>query len=505
MILDARASLALLLVSAEWLVVGWLSGLDWPGPIQAPAWTRWSLRFLVGACLVGVSLLLEAVAGISLRSVPPTLLIAALLALAIRAGWRAAGPRAAAAAGGEPASPHARRPRPGKEALGWLLLAIVLAAAFIRSATVPEAQWDAYSHWGLKAKAYFLAGGIVDTWTAHEYYPPLVPLLEAWLYVHLGEAAIDQAKLIWALAGSAFVLCLAWHFQLVLSRRWLAPFLATAVLLATVQLLESFWTGQADLALTASLTLSALALFQWQRASGGARRRWLLQAAVLAGAASLAKYEGLFRVALVGGAFLLEGLLVASHRRPALVASSLYVGVAILATLPWVAFRALHDIPVTSEHLNGLQLGAMGEVLGALLVTLGGVRTAGGLVVAGLGTLVGLRRLVRPPLRLLLLMVLAQLGSTFVAFLVTGSSPSLQVNLSATRLLMQAQPLALFAIAIAVIDLLAREPETEARRVARAPAAARDSRLPAPLYNHRLDRPLRETRVVQEPPDLPPH
>jgi len=37
------------------------------------------------------------------------------------------------------------------------------------------------------------------------------------------------------------------------------------ILVATSGLLEGFWTGQADLALTVYLTLASLAVVRWQR------------------------------------------------------------------------------------------------------------------------------------------------------------------------------------------------------------------------------------------------
>ena len=47
-----------------------------------------------------------------------------------------------------------------------------------------------------------MAGAIVDTHTVHEEYPPLVPLLEAWLFQHRGSVSIDLAKAIWAVVGA---------------------------------------------------------------------------------------------------------------------------------------------------------------------------------------------------------------------------------------------------------------------------------------------------------------
>jgi hypothetical protein len=59
---------------------------------------------------------------------------------------------------------------------------------------------------------------------------------------------------------------------------------------------------------------------------------------------------------------------------------------------------------------------------------------------------------VRPPLRLLGLVVLGQLAATLLAFLVTDYSPVLQVQLSATRLVEQWLPLGLFVVGVCAVE-----------------------------------------------------
>src|SRR5438105_14441353 len=134
--------LALGLVAVEWLAVGYLSGVSWPGPaFWAP---RWSLWLLSGAFLVGLSQLLLAVVGIGFGSVPLVLALAAVLAVLVRL---LAQPVARSA--------PALAPR---ERAAWLALALLLAAATVRAWLVPEAGWDAFSHWGLKAEAFATHG-----------------------------------------------------------------------------------------------------------------------------------------------------------------------------------------------------------------------------------------------------------------------------------------------------------------------------------------------------------
>jgi hypothetical protein len=431
------------LVAAEWLAVGCLSGLSWPGDaFWAP---RWALWLLSGAFLVGLAQLLLALVGIGFSSVPLVLVVAAIIAVATRLLTE---------------SHHTSMSVldvPPRERIAWLGLAAVLVAATVRSFVVPEAGWDAFSHWGLKAQAFTRTGQIVDAKTVHEYYPPLVPLLEAWLSLHRGEVSIDVMKLVWPLVGGAFAICLAWHVRVAIGPTWLAPAFAIGILLGTTQLLESFWTGQADLALTAYLTLATLAAWQWLHT---ADRRWLVHIALFGAAAALTKYEGLPRVGVVVLALLVEALLARcrKHVQPALV-----LGVAALVGyLPWLAFRWLHGIGTTSEHISQFQPAALGAVLLAVVAVLGGVRTGGGVLAAALVWLTAGRQLLQPGYRLLTLVVLGQLIATLAAFLISETAPDVQARTSATRLIEQFLPVALFVSALWLSTLL--RPESSASK-----------------------------------------
>src|SRR5262245_31228146 len=84
-----------------------------------------------------------------------------------------------------------------------------------------------------------------------------------------------------------------------------------------------------------------------------AARRWLVHIALFGAAAALTKYEGLPRVGVVVLALLVEALLARcrKHVQPALA-----LGVAaVVGYLPWLAFRWLHGIGATSEHISQIQ------------------------------------------------------------------------------------------------------------------------------------------------------
>lgn len=426
---------AVLVFAAECLALGWLTAVDWPSAALPVA--RWALRFLVGLSLLGSALLLQAFTPLSLSTPWIGLAFAAVLALLVRLLHRDR------VTGSPPTIDRT-------ELLGWLLLSAVLAGAVVRAWIVPEAGWDAYSHWGFKAQAYFLAGHFIPTNTAHEYYPPLVPLAEMHLFALLGNSNIDLAKVIWALAGSAFVFSLAWHLRLALPRPSRAPYYALGILLGTELLLESFWTGQADLALTAFLCLGTLALFRVQRCANRASAPWLAQAAIFFLAASLTKYEGAFRVAFILGVFALESLWARAPARRWLSTCIVCALAAGAGVLVWAIFEAVFHVTASSEHLVAPDFEAIPAIARALVKAFAGIRSGGSLLVVAVGLALFARTAVRPPYRFLTLVVAVQFLATLASFLTSATDPALEVLDAANRLFLQWLPLAFVVIALAL-------------------------------------------------------
>jgi hypothetical protein len=433
-------------VSLEWLLLGWLSGIRFPEPGRPAACASWALRLLVGAALVAAAQFALALVGVGFASIPLVLLVGAAAASFLRVSLR----RAAATA-----PTHAKQvPVERRELIGWALLGIVLVAALLRSLSVPEAGWDAYSHWGLRAQAFAQAGTIVNAHSEHEYYPPLVPLLEAWLYAHRGAISIDLGKTIWAVVGGAFAVCLGWHLRLSLrdtTSTWLAPYLGLGVLLATPALEESFWTGQADLALTACLCLVTLAVYQWWHEPDP---MWLAQIGVFSAAAALTKFEGPPRLGILVIVILVEAWLCRRARMWSVLLAVILP--ALLASGLWTLFQLTHAIPANAEHVGTFQPLAVLGVLGALVAVFGGVRTGGGLVVAALAWVASARWLLIAPLRLLVLVVVGQALATLLAFLLSATSPETEVATSATRLVEQFLPIALFVGALGLLGACAQ-------------------------------------------------
>lgn len=433
--MDVLGWAAVGLVGLEWLGIGWLAGMRWPGGGDPSA--TWGLRLLVGAVLTTFAMLVLASVGVGFSRPILVLAMAALAAIGLRVVQRSTG------CNDQRTKCKKERLSSTRERIGWIALGILLVAAVARAFSVPESGWDAYSHWGLKALAYSQTGTIVGTYTVHEYYPPLVPLAEALVYIQRGSASIDLGKDVWALIASAFVLCLAGQLRRLLFRRWLAPFVAAGVLLVSTQLLEDFSTGQADLALTAFLTLATLAALQWLR---DGQRGWLAQVALFAAAAALAKFEGLPRVGVIAAAAAVEAALL---RRAGAWWPVVWLVVGGLAgAAVWLGFELAHGITPTGEHVGALQPQALGATALALIAVFGGLRTGGAILAVVLAWLVAAKRSLAQPTRLLALVVLGQALATVVAFLVSDTAPDVEVRTAATRLVEQFMPVALVLSAV---------------------------------------------------------
>lgn len=347
--------------------------------------------------------------------------------------------------GDRPGGDHPGGEHPGWERLGWAVMAVLLLAALVRALATPELGWDAYSHWGLRAAAYAQAGTVVNAGSEHDYYPPLVPLLEAWFDLHLGRVSLDFSKSIWAVIGGAFTVCLAAQLHGAMRARWLAPWLAIAIVGITPELLDGFFTGQADLPLAAFLTLASLAGWQWLRhpTPGG-----LIQVGLFAAAAALCKLEAGPRLAVVALAFGADAVL---SRKTDLIRPIATLAIAI--TLPlviWTAVANAASISPNSEHVGAFQAGAAPRVASALAAVFGGIRTGGGLVVTVLAWLLAGTAVVRSDIRVLTLVGIGQIAATLIAFFIGSTDPVVQVQTSATRLVGQILPLVLVAAILGI-------------------------------------------------------
>ncbi len=145
-----------------------------------------------------------------------------------------------------------------------LLLLLALVFATLRAMLYPFWAWDELATWGLKAKAFYLARGLdCSRFEAHNYYPNLVPLMLAYLYLWLGGVSEPLAKALFPVCGSS-VLLLFYAFLCRLQVTRAAALLAMAFLLLNgATFLTHLFIAYADLMLTWYHLVAAGWLYLW--------------------------------------------------------------------------------------------------------------------------------------------------------------------------------------------------------------------------------------------------
>ncbi len=216
--------------------------------------------------------------------------------------------------------------------LAVLVLALLLALIGLRALAEPLANWDARSIWFFHARILFFAQGLEGPlpWAdpalafSHPDYPKLLPILAAQVASGAGlwNEHLPKAALLLLIVPPALGL-------LGSARHWL-PGLGVSVFLL-LHCGPLLWNGQADAALALYTALAAAAL----AAPGGDPAQRALGLGGL-GVALLLKNEGqLVALCLLGG-----GLAVALARRRGSRPDARSLGLAALALLPFLVWRA---------------------------------------------------------------------------------------------------------------------------------------------------------------------
>lgn len=159
----------------------------------------------------------------------------------------------------------------------FLFLVFLFIYVIVESLSYPLTHfnfWDAWSIWGHKAKAFFLARSVDFSFFTdpsrhftHQDYPLLLPLAESWIYLGLGRINEQTIKLLFPLFYLSF-LVLFWG--VVRRERDRFESLVSTALLATLPiLLEHVLWAYAELPLTFYYTLSTLYLYHWCRKGRG--------------------------------------------------------------------------------------------------------------------------------------------------------------------------------------------------------------------------------------------
>jgi hypothetical protein len=239
------------------------------------------------------------------------------------------------------------------ERLFLFVLAAAFAFGFLRAVSYPLWAWDALATWGLKAKAFYLAGGLdLSRFAARNYYPNLVPLLMAYLYYWLGSVADGLVKAVFPLwGGGIVVLFFSFLRRLGVTRTGALGAVAFLVLNGAT-FLSHLFIAYADLALAYYQLAAAGLIYLWLRDEASAGSGALI--VCMSGGMAWSKYEGWPLVLIT---LLAAGLTLAWLRPPRLSRRLLSLVLLGLGgwcfSLPWRLFVGLQGMEVGADHLGG--------------------------------------------------------------------------------------------------------------------------------------------------------
>jgi hypothetical protein len=237
-----------------------------------------------------------------------------------------------------------------------LLLCVAFGFSFLRATLYPIWAWDALSTWGLKAKAFYLAQGLdLGRVDIHNYYPNLVPLLLAYLYLWLGGVFDSLVKAVFPLWGGGIVLLYYCFGRRLGLKRITALGAGTFLLLNGATFITHCFIAYADLPLTYYQLGAAGLLCLWLQGESPAGSELLI--ALMCGGMAWSKYEGWPLVLIT---ILAAGLTLLWLRPPRLAARLWHVFLmglgSYLLTVPWRVFVAMQGIEVGGDHMGGFYL-----------------------------------------------------------------------------------------------------------------------------------------------------
>ncbi len=293
------------LLGFAWLHRFWRSG--------HPA-ARLGYGYLLGVLITVLVIQAWSYAGQSIRFLPLALILSALALFPFLFRFRS-----------QPAAPPVPKPDTTWQAgIWWFFLGILLirfSGLLLEETLLPLYPWDAWMNWAPKAKVWFSLKELAPFVPYREWpeqslqlgaytlgnpaaseYPPLVPLIQFWTALGLGEWRDNWINLPWGLCAIAFFFLFYGQLRalgippvVVMVASYLLfsmPYLNTHVALA----------GYADLWMAAYYSAAVLALLHWSLTGS---RTQLGLALLMAFAGALTKRPG-----IIWAATLLPGLLL---------------------------------------------------------------------------------------------------------------------------------------------------------------------------------------------------
>ncbi len=439
-------ALALLFaIALPWLLgIAMLQALDWPRNEASGVATalRAGFGYVIGAVALTLWMRLLSIVGIGFGrasiALPLLALTAALLVYAVRMRRRSmTGVAEALRKLALPELPRWQR-------VVWTLLLIWLVARFgLLAAEIgwrPLYPWDAWTQWATKARVWYELGHIAPfvnspTWLAgatgayfdaSPHYPATMPLLQAWTCIALGRW--DDSAMNWPWLAILVSLTVAVYGAL--RAEGVAPLAALfgAYLVASLPLLDvhAALAGYADLPMGAVYLLAATATYRWCQHRDA---RDGVVALGLALACPLIKTPGLFWALT-----LVPGVVVALMPRRGFRLLGICTALAALLVLilartePMILSYRLHlnYAPAWRELVRSYFLMGNWNMLWYALIVI---------------AIVGARRLLRPPLATLTVIVGAGLAFLMFVFAFTDAAAWLADLTTANRATLHIAPL----------------------------------------------------------------
>jgi 4-amino-4-deoxy-L-arabinose transferase-like glycosyltransferase len=347
--------------------------------------------------------------------------------------------------------------RGGASAILSLVLVLFLCVVGTYAMAFPLFEWDAFAIWGYKAKV-IAADGIfprpdyftdVSLGYSHLDYPLMTPFLMAGVYGALGQVDDRLAKMFTVVLFLGLT-CLVLAFA---RRRLNAPsaLAVTVVVMGTPQMLRWAGSGYADIPLAAFFTGTVFCLVQWWEEADW---RYCILGGVMAGFAAFTKNEGLV-FGVLSCCVVIVPVFRNSQWRRRLAGAGLHLGSFLLLILPWIAWSA--GIPRINEyyaaHLSVSELIEKAD----RLALIGGSYADSALSIEKYGlvwivllasAIFGWRAFFNRGTIMGWLLLVAQLTSYTLAFVVTPWDVGRHMAAALDRLLMHVLPLAGMLIGI---------------------------------------------------------